>query len=517
MLRILVVDDEVIVLESAVQVITGAFEDVEVETARNAREALIKLEHFAPHIVFSDIKMPGMNGIEFIERARQRNAQVKIVIVSAYDRFEFAKEALALGVEDYILKPLSKRTLIGTIEALSHKIETESRQRMLELDRIEQYYQSAQLVESNFFNTIVLDRNMAKYAEHYRTFLELPLERGTILTVEFDRAPGSEQREDDPIYTSALLACLEHLKHHVRSTYPAVMSNAFINRALIYVEGMPSKEMAEDIVKRAEERYALPVRIGVGPVKEMEWIHSAYRESLLALRRSEDVICLAELDAVKPMSVSAFEALRSELHRDFRNRNKSYKAHLKNLENAYMRLISNSAAVEYAEAALVETLVLFRHYAGADVIQEGEHFLAELLRRSALEKMAYFEKCAETLFSVYCSVGGGNYNALTLGVIQKVESNYSEGVSLEALAEQLSVTPPYLSRVFKEDTGRTFKAYVTQRRMEAAKRHLEEDAMTINDVAEAVGYKDAGYFIRSFKRHTGMTPKRYQTVKRGKR
>lgn len=157
MLRVLIVDDEAIVLESVSQVLKSHFGDMQIETARNSREGLIKVEHFRPNIIMTDIKMPGMNGIEFIERIRKVDKIVKIIIVSAHDHFEFAKEAVRFGVEDYVLKPLSKNRLIELITSISEKVDLEEERRNKELDNIERYYQSIQLVEANFFNSLLLN------------------------------------------------------------------------------------------------------------------------------------------------------------------------------------------------------------------------------------------------------------------------------------------------------------------------------------------------------------------------
>ena len=216
MLRVLIVDDEAIVLESVSQVLNGHFDNIAIETAKNSREGLIKVEHFRPNIIMSDIKMPGMNGLEFIERVRKVNQVVKIIIVSAYDHFEYAKEAVKFGVEDYILKPLSKNKLIEVISAIAEKVEFEEALRNQELDNIEKYYQSIQLVESNFFNSILLNRNIFKYMPHYREILEVPFVEGAIVTIEFDKLSTSTESNELSSYNQKLYDCADYLKTYGR-------------------------------------------------------------------------------------------------------------------------------------------------------------------------------------------------------------------------------------------------------------------------------------------------------------
>lgn len=184
-MRILVVDDESIVLESVSQIIRLEFSDIIIETARNSREGLIKFETFRPQIVMTDIKMPGMNGLEFVERIRQMDRHVKVIIVSAYDYFEFAKEAVKFNVEDYILKPMTKNKLVATLSGIVEKLQKEDEIRNREIGALEKYYQSIQLVESNFFNSILLGRNYVKFIGHYRQILEMKMRQGFFVVLEF--------------------------------------------------------------------------------------------------------------------------------------------------------------------------------------------------------------------------------------------------------------------------------------------------------------------------------------------
>lgn len=280
MLRVLIVDDEAIVLESVSQVLKGQFQDIAIETAKNSREGLIKLEHFRPNVIMTDIKMPGMNGLEFIERIRKVNQIVKIIIVSAYDHFEYAKEAVKFDVEDYILKPLSKSKLIEVISSIEVKVEREEELRNKELDNIEKYYQSIQLVESNFFNSILLNRNILKYMPHYRELLELPFLQGSLITIEFDKLPLDTDSGDLNNYNQKLYDCADYLKTHIKYNKSAIVSNPFLNRIFVYVEEDNDRNFWNDLAHLIMERFKLRIRIGIGTKKPIEQLSDSYTESL---------------------------------------------------------------------------------------------------------------------------------------------------------------------------------------------------------------------------------------------
>ena len=122
MYRILIADDEGIMLESLRTIIQKRFGDrYQVETAKSGRAAIEQAEVFRPDIVFMDIQMPGINGIGALREIRQFNQSALFYIMSAYDKFDYAKEAISLGVERYLMKPITKNTVIEVVEEASAK------------------------------------------------------------------------------------------------------------------------------------------------------------------------------------------------------------------------------------------------------------------------------------------------------------------------------------------------------------------------------------------------------------
>ena len=518
MLRVLIVDDEAIVLESVTQVLSQHFDDILIETARNSREGLIKVEHFRPTVIMTDIKMPGMNGLEFIERIRKVNQVVKIIIVSAYDHFEYAKDAVKYGVEDYILKPLSKTKLIDVIENIALKVEMEEELRNKELDNIEKYYQSIQLVESNFFNSILLNRNILKYRTQYIELLEVPFELGTVVTIEFDKLP----QEADPMalnsYNQKLYDCADYLKTHIKYHRTAIVSNPFLNRIFAYVENEQDRIFWNNLSQQIMERFKLRVRIGIGTNKTLDNLRESYTESLLAMRVSDDAVCAMEDIKDIESDYDAFDREKNNLFNDFINRNKRFKSTVKHFEGEYLKLLNHKESAEYAEAILIELLVLLFDRCGSLMVKstpddKHTYYLTEMINRSAMSKLHYFEKVVNEWFAVYAKMQSDTFNPLTLSVIDTLNARFESEITLEEVALNLSVTSQYLSKLFKDDTGITFKEYLTELRIEESKSLLKSGA-SIKDVCFKVGYNDTSYFIRAFKKYEGLTPKDYQKIYR---
>lgn len=519
MLRVLLVDDETIVLESVSQVLLGHFENITIETAKNSREGLIKLEHFRPDVIMTDIKMPGMNGLEFIERIRKIDKNIKIVIVSAYDHFEYAKDAVKFGVEEYILKPLTKAKLIEVMTEISLKVDQEVAKRNRELDHIERYYQSIQLVEANFINSLLLNRNILKYMDHYREILEIPLEKGAVINIEFDKLSMGSDAGELSNYNKKLYDCADYLKTHIKFQRQAIVSNPFLNRIFVYVEGDMDRPFWNQIPELIVDRFKMRARVGVGSVRSIDNLRDSYSESLLALRIADDIVCSVQDIKLIEASYESFDSVASELYDAFIHRNRIFKAHMKKFEGEYIKLLGQKSSSEYAEAVLTELFVKIKEATNRmktkdQVSSENTHYLIAFFGNTVLAKLQYFEKTATEWFSIYEKMQSKHFNEVTLKTIEFIKDHYADEVSLEDVATKLSVTPQYLSKLFKEETGINFKEYLTELRIEASKSLLIKGEMSIKDICFKVGYNDTSYFIRAFKKYEGLTPKDYQKIYR---
>lgn len=512
-MRLLVVDDEHIVIESVSNILKQNFESIDFETAYNSREALIRFEKFRPNIVMTDIKMPGMNGIELIERIRKIDNGVKIIIVSAHDHFDFAKDAVRFGVEDYILKPMTKQKLIQTLTAVMNKVLDEEASRDKELSNIEKYYQSIQLVESNFFNSILLGRNYMKFVPHYQSVLEINMSVGQFVVIDFTNYSSKSAPGELSVFNQKVNLCSDYLRTEIKSRHEAIVSHPFLNRIFIYIEcrGIVVEQYLRDIIQQVMERYQLKIRIGVGGIKDIEQIAESYAEALLAIKLTEEsVVYFSNLDNVHA-SIESFLDAKRELYNAFVSKSRQFNEKLKKFEGEYMKMQAHEIKMTYAEAVLLELLVEIAHLFENRNYQK-KHYLSDFLNKSATLKIHFFERLVKEWFMIYVKLNHRNYNDITYDALKYIQTHYAEELTLEALSSVVSVTPQYLSKLFKDDTGLTFKEYLTETRIEASKVLLKEGQLSIKDIGFKVGYNDTNYFIRSFKKYEGITPKDYQRM-----
>ena len=157
MYRLLIADDEGIMLESFTEIIRKQFGDrITVSTAKSGRAAIEQAESFHPDIIFMDIRMPGINGIQAIREIRSFNSTALFYILSAYDEFDYAKEAISLGVSKYLMKPVSRQTIIDTVTEAISEVDRLRSQRSDQL-RIQEKLQTVlPVVESGFVSEMVM-------------------------------------------------------------------------------------------------------------------------------------------------------------------------------------------------------------------------------------------------------------------------------------------------------------------------------------------------------------------------
>ena len=183
MYRILIADDEGIMLEAIRSIIHRSFGDgYEVATAKSGRAAIEQAETFHPDIVFMDIQMPGINGIQAIREIRKFNSAALFYVISAYDKFDYAKEAIALGVERYLMKPINKNTIISVVEEAAAKVDEKRRERSDQLKIQEKLETVIPVVENSFVTNLLLQNDWQDEA-YYKQLLDVTEEYGYVMVI----------------------------------------------------------------------------------------------------------------------------------------------------------------------------------------------------------------------------------------------------------------------------------------------------------------------------------------------
>ena len=200
MYRVLIVDDEAIICKGLRSTIAWNSLGLEVcGEARNGNDALAMIQSMQPNILITDIRMPGMDGITLIKTIRERNIPIKIIILSGFSDYAFLKEAIRMGVDGYLLKPIDIDELISNLKDLVNTIENE-------LLRSSQTYQGLELLRANTLNRLVANNISPREFQEKASFLEIPLEgeRYLCAVCAIHRGHGGAPVYDEPSVKSVL-------------------------------------------------------------------------------------------------------------------------------------------------------------------------------------------------------------------------------------------------------------------------------------------------------------------------
>lgn len=186
MYRVLLADDEGIMLESLKSIIESNFgKECEIHLAKTGRAVVEQAQTYPPDICFMDIQMPGISGIQAIREIQKFNRFIVFVIITAYDKFNYAKEAVNLGVMEFVTKPVNKRKIVEICTRAMERVDEERKRRSDDLRIREKLETVVPMIESGYINNILLQDDFQTYQDNYRQLLDIREENGYMIVMEF--------------------------------------------------------------------------------------------------------------------------------------------------------------------------------------------------------------------------------------------------------------------------------------------------------------------------------------------
>lgn len=532
--KVLLVDDEEEVRQAIAQKLHWNELGFEVAgEAANGEEALEMLETLQPDVIMTDIKMPFMDGLTLCRHAKQLLPGVRVAIFSGFDEFEYAKEAIKLEVEEYILKPINAEELAGVFRRLRASLDEEAAERR-DVQRLRAYYEeSLPLMRQQLLlallegrqDTARLQQRMAEYG------MQLAAERYCVAVVRYDEEYPHPEESMGSTRQSAQLrgTALQHLaQDSLTGPLPFVMVPALECIILLFLLPAGQDEasvlpLLNQLFLPAKKFLQLHLAIGLGNCRNtLADIYLSYEEALSALEYQilvgpQQCVYIGDIEPQTAGAVQWDAGGIEEVVRQIK--------------------IGHGADLQVAVATLIDQL---RH--GPANLQQYQLFMLEmstellkLIRaykldagaenpgRELLEKgakpFAHLDEMGHWLLD-YCDrlrhLIRRERKDSTNTVIQRARdilaTRYADSdLSVEVLSRQLNVSPAYFSTIFKKETGLNFIAYLTQLRLEKALEYLTTTTDKTYLIAQKVGYADANYFSYVFKKQYGVSPSKYRT------
>lgn len=525
MYTVLLVDDEEDVIQIIMRKINWEVLGFSViGFAGNGVKALELMEEFQPDVLVTDIKMPYMDGMELSNRVKAEFPATKILLFTGFDEFEYAKEAIHLEVEEYILKPVNSVELTEVFAQLKRKLDQEISEKR-NVETLQKYYlESLPLLRADFYSALIEGRvheeEISKYLSDCRISFTGPCFGCLVIHT------SSSQGGMDPLLLAASVR--EQAKERLGERWQA-KSFSYLGNTVFLVQ-LGSERGAWELTDECDRfcRYArrvlgAVVTIGVGQVcrsiLELPQSYSSAREavSYRALYGASRAINIKE---IVPQNMGGpIPSGEEELSVLFRMVRVGSEEEVTEAVGRYLKhTLSPEKSLQHHQAGLMELLtMLFRFSANNELRMEGQGEDMGKLYGSLLdmEPDALHRWLLETSLSFreqLIRVRSRSTESLVSKAKEYVQNHYSEAdLSLNSVCAALGVSNSYFSTIFKKETGDSFIGYLTDFRMERAARLLIGSNEKSYIVASQVGYADPNYFSYVFKKQFGVSPSKYRT------
>lgn len=505
MLRILVVDDEPRQRRILSRIVSSHDESYEVVEAKNGEEALA-MHHQQPFdIMFVDIRMPVMDGLELLERVRKTDGgRTQAAIISGYGEFAYAQKAIGLQVTEYLLKPIEEAIVLQVLERMLVEI-SKRKVREVWAESAQETYAAALL--RRYFSTPE-DQETAEIARRL-----LPkTTHAAVLCVEWE---GTQEQ--------ALLR-LGHRLSSVSNSAFVHEPNAVWGIAVIGANGVgEGKQLLEHLQEEfaVESRQAAMLWIGAGSLQPQrpEGLRKSYQQAQTALSlrfyypeqsffthdQAASRFC-RELSTYPKLDDCIFSSLYSD-----------GEYCLEEIEE-WVRGLTGERLVdpEVLLLAIGGTLQRQQHSLMERMLIESPADLPalELLYecRSLPEACQWLYQYLSHTQDVIQDALQTRHHSILERCIERMELEFDPDLSLSVVADWCHFSPSYFSKLFKEHTGESFTDYLVALRMTKAAAKLKNSHKKVYEIAEEVGYRDVKYFTRIFKKVYGVAPNEYRTM-----
>lgn len=536
MLKLFLVEDEALIREGLRDNIPWEqFGYKFVGEAGDGEMALPLIRKARPDVLITDIKMPFMDGLELSKILHVEFPKMKIIIISGYDDFAYAREAIEIGVEQYLLKPITKAMLKKTLTELKDKIEQDMEQNDYQTMYQNEIHEYEQFNRRRLFEKILEGEISVSdiYQEAAKLNLELNASAYNLIFFGFQekKSLGREEMEE-------LSDRQELVLHYFQRTSQFILFRWNVNCYGLLMKGEAedmdklTQKAVENIQKaKPEESKLLDYYIAIGhPVERLSQLPECYREvnhfssyrfiyPKLQVFSEETLAPFLNKEDEESLAGVIPSQMDPEIIKDFLQRGNS--SEISDFVEGYLSGIKSALESRMFRDYVILNLrfTVMAHLESLGISQEmaEERLQYDFKDFSAgAENIApYFEDLLQTCFYFGKREKDNQSKKILRKALEYIDENFTqESLSLNSVAEEIDVTSNYLSAVFSQGMEKTFVEYVTGKRMERAKKLLLTTDKSGAEIAQEVGYKDTHYFSFVFKKTQKMSPREFRAGKK---
>lgn len=536
MKRILLVDDEFYFREALKVSIPWAENGFVIcGEAKNGVDALEMIESLKPDIAIVDINMPLMDGLELAQVLSEKGICIKLVILSGHSEFEYARQAVRLGVSNYLLKPVDDQELLQTLLDVKVQIDREASLSVETATLKRQIQQNLPILRDNLLNELLLGQSMIAPDElyHRMQFLDIRLREKMyqVAVIEIDAEDiDSWPYEDRQLWKFAITNIVQEVlpdQFHSAVCYDEsericiIASLGDTEKTATYAELLTERlEQIRDYVQRLVKVFT--VTIGIGNIKEaLSDIPASYKEARVALRSklsagNNQVIPFDAIGEANLQESLLSSAMRNQFLMNLRTLSMEETTAL--ITQAFEKIRSGGVHHELVMVFCVELASICLEIISEmgltmkDVFRGAPLSILEQIQsmRTIHEMETWIQGFYRVTFDTLGKKKGTKASKLMQEVKQYIAENYGDDqLNINHMAKHLFINYSHLCFVFKRETGVTINEYIMEYRIAKAKTLFDQGNHSVSDVALRVGYADANYFGKSFKKTVGLAPSKY--------
>lgn len=510
-MKAVVIEDEILIREGLCKLMDKMFPEIVITgTAGNGQEGLLCIEREHPDLIITDIKMPIMDGLEMIAKAQESGIFPKIIVLTAYSEFSYAQQAVKLGVNDYIIKPVVIQEFVQTIRKVQNLYEQEQKRTPDTMGSLEN------VISGVLYGTSSLDKEVESFLDKkYGIAKDTPLIELLVYLGDSYEAERERKRNElcqilrqkevkyclaDMEYDKAILA----LVYDYSSRQD--IERWYQNQILFQSRGQRKQKVSYGML---EVSGVCEVRDGYQKLLPyMDWNIILGADVLISYPHIADIqseVCIypveLETQIKAAICMGEYEKVR-EIYRRFHNY--FLNGHVyspKEIKESYVRF-------EWSVLNIAKEVGCIDH---KDIDQKR---LLDSVMNAKTEN-----ELERTFEEILCrmNVSAHETGAVSLAV-KKAQSMihefYADGITLNEIADRLNLTQEYLGTQFHKELGENFSTYIRSYRLAKAKEMLIGTQLKQYKISEKVGYADAKYFARVFKECVGMSPAEYRKSNR---
>lgn len=527
MYHVLLVDDEPRQLRAMSAIIKSLRPDYTLYTATDGKEAISLALQQQLDVIITDIRMPLMDGIELLEKLAELEYRAKVVLLSGYGEFSYAQKAIRIGIFDYIVKPVGKTDIQRLLDKLDEVLEKEHNEAGNTAKLVRELNDSLPAYRQELLRSWLhgqLDGNAVR--EQLR--VEIDGLCGFVLLLKIGKGTlPAEQKPSILAHASKMANCL--LRGGAKTEVLSIKETEDRLVAIVVTSDSDPRyfkkmiEHLQQIIGEIHTEFGVLLHIGCSMKASDIWAEgaSSYLQAAQALDASffhgAGRVSLYQIQEAAPLNLFDLFEKETLFANAVMNRDKEETNEF--LNDLFDQISGNTHAQPEQIKGDVVRLVINRLRDAKRLSSDDEYqSLASQIHNklNACEDYRELRHWTKNMIARIIELHQRSSQDKNSVVIQKckdfIKERFVDDMTLETIAQQYHFNASYFSTLFKSHTGMSLTDYIIKVRMDRAEELLKGTGEKISDIARKVGYKEAGYFIRLFRREKGISPKKYRSL-----